>query len=179
MDLSDLFVVVAGCLLMFSNSIVISNLKNIHTSSIGPVTKNRRDRLAAAPLQRLQSCCTRRTTKLSGTDRDSVNLSFRNDSVHPSYCSSLGKFNTQSMPVHAGIGQGAFMPIPEIVLLLDNAETMRTLKISARDLDWLVASGDLSPIFVHRQRKFLLSDVQSLADTRGCNSPAVDSDSPL
>ena len=59
------------------------------------------------------------------------------------------------------------MPIPEIVLLLDDADTMRSLKITAKDLEWLVASGDLSPIYVHRNRKFLLSDVQTLEITRG------------
>ena len=58
------------------------------------------------------------------------------------------------------------MPIPELVLLLDDAETLRALKVSIEELEALVAADTLSPIFIHSKRRFLLDDVEALARTR-------------
>jgi hypothetical protein len=55
------------------------------------------------------------------------------------------------------------MPIPELVLLLDNADTARALRISPDELEALVAAGDLPPVYVHGKRRFVLQDVEALA----------------
>jgi hypothetical protein len=57
------------------------------------------------------------------------------------------------------------MPIPELVLLLDDAETIRALKISVEDLEQLVRTEQLPAIYLTGKRRFLLSDVQALVTT--------------
>lgn len=57
------------------------------------------------------------------------------------------------------------MQIPELVLLLDDAETIRALKISAEDLEQLVRTEQLPAIFITGNRRFLLSDVEALVST--------------
>ncbi len=57
------------------------------------------------------------------------------------------------------------MPIPELVLLLDDAETIRALKISGTDLEHLVSTQQLLPIFIAAKRRFLMADVEALVKT--------------
>lgn len=57
------------------------------------------------------------------------------------------------------------MPNSDIVLLLDDAETTRALKISAEDLDYLVRTEQLPAIYITGKRRFLLRDVEALVTT--------------
>jgi hypothetical protein len=54
------------------------------------------------------------------------------------------------------------MPIREIALLFNDADTARALVISSERLESLVSAGDLVPIYIHSKRRFLYSDVQAL-----------------
>lgn len=58
------------------------------------------------------------------------------------------------------------MPIPEIVLLFNDADTARALGISNETLESLVTVGDLVPIYIHARRRFLYDDVQALVGAR-------------
>lgn len=58
------------------------------------------------------------------------------------------------------------MPFPQLVLLLDDAETRRALKVTDEELSSLVAAGGLEPIYIHAKRLFLLQDVEALDVTR-------------
>ena len=53
---------------------------------------------------------------------------------------------------------------PPIVLLLDDAETMSALNISAEDLEWLIATQQLPPIYIRSRRRFRLSDIEAMVN---------------
>jgi len=58
------------------------------------------------------------------------------------------------------------VPDFEIILLLDDTETARALRITPEDLEALAGAGTLPSIYIHSKRRFLLSDVQAFAKTR-------------
>jgi hypothetical protein len=62
--------------------------------------------------------------------------------------------------------RGVDVPIPELVLLLDDVETARALGLTLDSLETLVSAGYLEPIVIRAKRRFLLEEVQALMRTR-------------
>jgi hypothetical protein len=47
-------------------------------------------------------------------------------------------------------------------LLLTQEEVMDQLRLLSEDLNWLTATGQLSPIVIHGRRRFVAAEVRSL-----------------
>jgi hypothetical protein len=54
------------------------------------------------------------------------------------------------------------MSATEVALLLDDAAVSFALKLDLEDVEWLVSTGQLLPIFLNGKRRFPLQSLQEL-----------------